>query len=99
LNIPVFFKDEPYSAVTGSPLSFINDDSSLLYPDTNPKLPQPTSEMDIVNYVKGSGSFRDRFGTLMRGATEEEAWNIASYHTAGGSTEELHEILLGQGPQ
>ena len=23
LNIPVFFKDEPYSAVTGSPLSFI----------------------------------------------------------------------------
>ncbi len=24
-----FFKDEPYSAVTGSPLSFINDDSSL----------------------------------------------------------------------
>lgn len=99
LNIPVFFKDEPYSAVTGSPLSFINDDSSLLYPDTNPKLPQPTSEMDIVNYVKGSGSFGDRFVTLMRGATEEEAWNIASYHTAGGSTEELHEILLGQGPQ
>ncbi|MCV4639938.1 DUF4765 family protein, partial [Escherichia coli] len=59
----------------------------------------PTSEMDIVNYVKGSGSFGDRFVTLMRGATEEEAWNIASYHTAGGSTEELHEILLGQGPQ
>lgn len=55
--------------------------------------------MEIVNYVKRAGDFGERLVTLMRGTTEEEAWNIARYHTAGGSTEELHEILLGQGPQ
>lgn len=99
LKLPIFFKDEPYSAVPGSSLSFINDDSSLLYPNSTPKLPQPTPEMEIVNYVKRAGNFGERLVTLMRGTTEEEAWNIARYHTAGGSTEELHEILLGQGPQ
>ncbi|HBN7440428.1 TPA: cytotoxic necrotizing factor CNF2 [Escherichia coli] len=99
LKLPIFFKDEPYSAVPGSSLSFINDDSSLLYPNATPKLPQPTPEMEIINYVKRAGNFGERVVTLMRGTTEEEAWNIARYHTAGGSTEELNEILLGQGPQ
>lgn len=54
--------------------------------------------MDIVNYVKGSGSFGDRFVTLMRGATEEEAWNIASYHTAGGKYRRITRNFVRSGP-
>ncbi|EKN4209683.1 CNF1 family cytotoxic necrotizing factor [Yersinia ruckeri] len=99
LNIPIFFKDNPYSAVADSPLSFINDDSSLLYPGVSSRLPQPTSEMEVVNYANGTESSGEKVVTLMRGTTEEEAWNIANYQTAGGSNEELQEILLGQGSQ
>ncbi|EEC7372061.1 cytotoxic necrotizing factor CNF3 [Escherichia coli] len=100
LDIPTFFVDKPYSELASSPeLSFINDDSPLLFPYVDSRLPKPTSEMDISYYSSNFSSFAENTVTLMRGATEEEAWNIAYYKTAGGSNKELEEIFIGGGPQ
>lgn len=100
LEIPTYFVDKPYSELASSQeLSFINNDSPLLFPDVDPRLPKPTPEMIIRHYSSYFSSFYEETVTLMRGTTEEEAWNIASYKTAGGSNKELEEIFIGGGPQ
>jgi len=100
LNIPIFFEDLPYSKLaSSSELSFINDDSPLLFPDVDPKLPKPTSEMEMINFTHDRSKFAERDLILMRGTTEEEAWDIASYKTAGGSNEELEDISIEGNPQ
>lgn len=100
LDIPTFFVDKPYSELASSQeLSFINNDSPLLFPDVDSRLPKPTPEIDIRNYSTHFSRFSENTVTLMRGTTEEEAWNIASYKTAGGSNKELEEIFIGGGPQ
>ncbi|MBB7655459.1 CNF1 family cytotoxic necrotizing factor [Escherichia coli] len=100
LEIPTFFLDKPYSELASSQeLSFINDDSPLLFPDVDSRLPKPTPEMEIRHYSSHFSRFAENTVTLMRGTTEEEAWNIASYKTAGGSNKELEEIFIGGGPQ
>lgn len=100
IDIPVFFIDKPYSELASSEaLSFINDDSPLLFPEIDARLPKPTSEMDIKYYFSHYSDFKERTVTLMRGTTEEEAWKIAAYKTAGGSNKELEEIFIGGGPQ
>ncbi|EHJ8767070.1 CNF1 family cytotoxic necrotizing factor, partial [Escherichia coli] len=100
LEIPTFFVDKPYSELSlSTELSFINDDSPLLFPDVDSRLPNPTPEVIVRHYSSYFSVFSERSVILMRGATEEDAWNIASYRTAGGSNKDLEEIFIGRGAQ
>jgi len=100
LELPTFFEDQPYSKLASSnELSFINDDSPLLYPDLDPRLPKPTSEMNINNFIDDRSQFAEQDLILMRGTTEEDAWNIANTKTAGGSDGELKDISIEANPQ
>ncbi|ENC0939504.1 CNF1 family cytotoxic necrotizing factor, partial [Escherichia coli] len=99
LEIPVFIKDKSYAEL-GEPseLSFINDDSALLYPKIDSRIPSPTPEYEL-RYFFTKDIYKEQLVTLMKGTTEQEAWNIANYKTAGGVNEKLPEIFPGEGPQ
>ncbi|XPP88626.1 DUF4765 family protein (plasmid) [Photobacterium leiognathi subsp. mandapamensis] len=99
LKLPIFFEDQPYSKLASSELSFINDDSPLLFPNVDSRLPASTSEMEMIHFYNDRPKFVEQDLILMRGTTEEEAWNIASTKTAGGSNEALKDISIEGHPQ
>ncbi|MGR5115594.1 CNF1 family cytotoxic necrotizing factor [Photobacterium damselae] len=99
LELPIFFEDQPYSKVASSELYFINDDSPLLFPNVDSRLPASTSEMEMMHFYNDRPKFVEQDLILMRGTTEEEAWNIASTKTAGGSNEALKDISIEGNPQ
>lgn len=70
LDIPVYFIDKPYSELASSvELSFVNDDSPLLFPEMDSRLPKPTPELDIKYYSSNLSSFKEDTVILMRGTT------------------------------